>query len=249
MWRKRKDGFMNAIYKFIKYSCIIIFIVLFTPVLGAAQSIGHSIVINAGIPGNNTKDLLARMNKDCLSHLPDLTILMIGTNDMLNNNKYIPLEVYKQNLNKIIDLIQAANSQVLIMNILPVYEPYLLRRHPKEFYKPEGVSCRIKQVNNVIKEIAEEQSVYFLDIYHIFNKVGNVGLDQNSLIQNRANSKRRDGVHPTMDGYRVLAVTLYTMILNKKIPHHRIVCFGDSITFGSGSPISYPEYLVALLNN
>lgn len=233
----------------IKRLCVIIFVVLHVPFLTVAQTPAQSIVINAGISGNNTEDLLARIDKDCLSYKPDLTILMVGTNDMLNDNKYIPIKQYIKNLNEVIDLVKATKSHLLIMNILPVYSPYLLSRHPKEFYEPDGVPERIKQVNNVIKEVAEEQNIYFLDIHHIFKTAGNIGLDKNSLIQNKMNSDRTDGVHPTADGYRVIAVALYTMIKSIGIAHKKVICFGDSITFGFGSKTSYPDYLKVLLND
>ena len=213
-----------------------------------AQEPTEPFVINAGIGGNNTKDLLERIDKDCLAYHPDLTVLMIGTNDM-NSMKYIPIDQYEKNLRKIIDLIMKSKSQVLLMNILPNYEPYLLTRHPRKFYGEEGPSGRMAEVNKVIKKVALEKKVYFLNMHHIFNKVGNIGLDKRSLIQNQANSNNTDGLHPTPDGYRLMGIVVYEYIMNKNLPHKRIVCFGDSITNGDGSidKESYPAYLKKLL--
>ena len=214
-----------------------------------AQQSDKPVVINAGIGGNNTKDLLERIDKDCLAYKPDLTILMVGTNDM-NSMKYIPIDQYEKNLRKIIDLILKSKSQVLLMNILPNYEPYLLTRHPRKFYGEEGPSGRMAQVNKVIKKVALEKKVYFLNMHHIFNKVGNIGLDKSSLIQNQANSNNTDGLHPTPEGYRVMGIVVYEYIMNKKLPHQKVVCFGDSITYGDGSidKESYPAHLKKLLS-
>lgn len=214
-----------------------------------ARQSSQPLVINSGIGGNNTKDLLKRIDKDCSGYKPDLTVLMIGTNDM-NSMKYIPRKEYEKNLRKIIGLIVKAKSQVLLMNILPNYEPYLLTRHPRKFYEPEGPSGRLAQVNKVIKKVASDKKVYFLDIHHIFKKAGNIGLDKNSLIQNEANSNKTDGVHPTPEGYRIMGMLVYAYIMNKKLPHNRIVCLGDSITHGDGSidKESYPAYLKKLLS-
>lgn len=96
--------------------------------------------INSGIGGNNTIDLLERLQVDCLAHQPRLTILMIGTNDM-NSKKHVPLETYEQNLSKIITPIVKSGSKLLLMTILPAYEPYLFTRHEASFYDPEGVSA------------------------------------------------------------------------------------------------------------
>lgn len=205
----------------------------------------ESIIINAGIGGNNTEDLLQRTDQDCLSHHPDLTILMIGTNDM-NSRKYIPLPAYEKNLREIVSKIK---GRILLMSILPAYEPYLYTRHPQSFYAPEGHSGRKQQVNEVIKKVAADNKQSFLDMDHIFQRIGNIGLDEDSLIQNEANSKKTDGIHPTHEGYRTMAVAIFEYIVQQQLPTGRIVCFGDSITFGDGGTEgkSYPAYLKRLL--
>lgn len=217
----------------------------FSPAISPA---GGATVFNAGIGGNNTVDLLQRMDKDCLSHQPDLTILMVGTNDM-NSRKYIALPEFEANLRKIVGQLVAAKSRVLLMTILPVYEPYLFTRHPRAFYEPEGHAGRKKKVNDVIRKIAADYRQELLDMGFIFQQVGNVGEEEDSLIQNVRNSKEEDGVHPTPAGYRTMAVALYEYIIQRKLPHNRVVCFGDSITLGDGGMEgnSYPAYLKKLL--
>lgn len=205
-------------------------------------------IINAGVGGNNTVDLLARIEKDCLAHKPDFTILMIGTNDM-NSRKHVPLAEFDQNLRKIIGQITNSGSEVLLMTILPGYEPYLYTRHQKSFYEPEGYQARKEKVNAVIKKAADELKLHFLDLHHIFEKVGNIGEAPDSLIQNVANSKKDDGIHPTADGYRTIAVAVYEKLLTIQSPRQRLVCFGDSITNGGGGVEgnSYPARLKKLL--
>jgi lysophospholipase L1-like esterase len=205
-------------------------------------------VKNAGIGGNNTVDLLKRVQRDCINFKPDLTILMIGTNDM-NSVKYVPLEKYKQNLIRLLDIIKSSGSKVLLMNILPFYTPYLLTRHPKAFYGEAGPDGRQAAVNKAIYQIAKQEKVPLLDIHHYFASVGKVGLDKYSLIRNETNSGITDGIHPTLDGYRLMAALVYQRIIMAGLPHKRIVCFGDSITKGDGSITgnSYPAFLKKLL--
>ena len=201
-------------------------------------------VINAGVGGNNTNDLLARMDADCLTHHPDLTILMAGTNDM-NSRKYIPINEYEKNMQKLVNAIRKMKSKIVLMNLLPVYEPYLFMRHKREFYEPEGHQGRLLQMNARIKEITRRNQLTFLNLHHIFTTIGNIGLDASSLIRNEANSKSTDGLHPTGDGYRVIALTVYDHIIYNKLPSKKIVCFGDSITLGAGlaDGANYPAYL------
>ncbi|GAB3418306.1 SGNH/GDSL hydrolase family protein [Niabella aquatica] len=204
--------------------------------------------INKGIGGNNTVDLLNRMDKDCLAYKPQLTILMVGTNDM-NSVKHVPLDTYESNLSIIAGRIVKSGSRLLMMTILPMYEPYLLTRHPGSFYQPEGVAERRKQVNTVIKTVAGQYNAVFLDIGQRFDAIGNVGTDASSLIQNEANANKTDGIHPTANGYRFIALSVFDCIMYHSLPKEQIVCFGDSITKGDGSNDrnSYPGYLNKLL--
>jgi len=207
-----------------------------------------SLVINAGIGGNNTVDMLARIDKDCLSHRPDLTVFMAGTNDM-NSMKHVPLKEYDKNMRNMVKMISNTGSKVLLMTILPAFEPYLYTRHPKTLYDPEGYVARRKAVNEVIAAIAADTGQALLDMGRIFERAGNIGKDKDSLIQNELNSGKTDGVHPTAEGYRLMGVVVYDCIIQQKLPQKRIVCFGDSITHGDGGTEghSYPAYLKKLL--
>ncbi|WP_157273906.1 GDSL-type esterase/lipase family protein [Pedobacter sp. BAL39] len=215
----------------------------------AASERNNDQVINAGIGGNNTVDLLKRIDKDCLMHDPALTILMVGTNDM-NSVKHVPLEQYKTNLETLAKKIRKSGSKLLMMTILPAYEPYLLTRHPAAFYQPEGVTVRRSQVNKVIREVAAKYKAALLDMELRFLAIGKVGTDQDSLIQNEANSNKTDGIHPTANGYRFIGLSVYDYIVDYQLPTSNIVCFGDSITHGDGSidRNSYPAFLNKLLN-
>ena len=70
--------------------------IAFTQNLVSAETVDEKpFIINSGIGGNNTVDLLKRIDKDCLAYKPDLTILMIGTNDM-NSQKHVLLPEYEK---------------------------------------------------------------------------------------------------------------------------------------------------------
>lgn len=216
--------------------------------LGTKNDPASPKIFNAGVGGNNTIDVLARIDADCLANLPELTILMVGTNDM-NSRKYVPIDAYEKNLQQIIDTIKKSGSKILLMNLLPVYEPYLLTRHTASFYKPEGHSSRLLQMNLRIKKTAYRNQLAFLDLHHIFTMIGNIGLDKTSLIKNMANSNLTDGLHPTSEGYRIIALAVFDRIISNNLPHSKIVCLGDSITLGDEAEgHTYPAYLTKLLS-
>ena len=49
-------------------------------------------VVNAGYPGDTTRELLARFDRDVAPHSPDLVILWAGVNDMLYCGHTVPPE-------------------------------------------------------------------------------------------------------------------------------------------------------------
>ncbi len=211
--------------------------------------INDTFVINAGIAGHNTRQLLQRLEKDCLSHQPELTILLAGTNDSLNSGNAVPPDEYAANMTELVKRIQDCGSQVLLMTLLPFHTPYLLTRHPAAFFGNGGPEKKRTATNAIIEHTAAMRQTALLDVGRLFRQIGNIGTDKSSLLRNEANSQVKDGVHPTADGYRVMALALYDHIRYHLLPTGRIVCFGDSITQGIGvtAEENYPAYLRRLL--
>ena len=209
---------------------------------------GAKLIINAGVGGQNTVDLLQRIDRDCLQHQPNLTLMMVGTNDM-NSVKYVTLGQYEKNLDELARKAMQHGGKLVMMTILPAYEPHLLTRHPAAFYEPEGVAGRRRQVNKVIKMVAIKRKAHLLDLERLFLAIGKIGTDKDSLLQNVANANKTDGIHPTTNGYRLMALAIYDYLLAHQLAKGTIVCFGDSITKGDGSMDgdSYPAYLNKLL--
>jgi lysophospholipase L1-like esterase len=225
---------------------------LFTPVLFPVKFEGLPetkqipevpFVINAGAGGNTTTDMLIRIDRDVSAYRPDLTILMAGTNDGMNSSNHLPLPQYEQNMRTVISKLLSIKSQIILMTILPAYEPYLYIRHDKSFYDPSGYVNKKKEINDLIKQLAIEYQLVFLDMHHIFESIGDIGTAESCWLRNEANSNNTDGVHPTTDGYKVMAVAIYECITVRQLSCKRVVCFGDSITAGG-----YPSYLKRLLN-
>ena len=222
-------------------------------VAASAETVG-STVFNRGVGGNNSANLLARVDAQVVALKPDLVVLMVGTNDMLNSGNSVPLDKYEANLNTLADKITGSGSRLVLMTIPPCHEPLLLTRHPAEFYARRSPGEKIEDANRVIRRIAKERKIPLVDLHRLFDRVGAVGESPESLIRNPANSGASDGVHPTPDGYRMIAVAVYQAICDHDLPTGRVVCFGDSITFGSGASQpgttqgeSYPAWLQRLL--
>jgi len=215
---------------------------------------GEVVVINAGRGGHNSRNLVARLSRDVLAHRPDLVVIMVGTNDVLNHANAVPLDHYRANLLKLVRGIRAARSHVLLLTIPPCHEPYLLKRHPAEFYKPDGPAGCIRKANATIAKVAKGTRTPLVDVFALFDAKGRVGTTPESWLRNPANSRAEDGVHPTAEGYKAIAEAVAKAIERHRLPHKRVVCFGDSITYGAGvkgagtaTGHTYPACLARLL--
>ncbi|HMI03625.1 MAG TPA: GDSL-type esterase/lipase family protein [Pedobacter sp.] len=212
------------------------------------------VVINAGINGNNTADLLSRVDKDVLKSSPDLVILMVGTNDMLNERNRLNLTEYKNRYQQLINTIKNKSALVL-MTIPPVYSPYIIARQPKTMYSVKGPQSLVDSANKIIKQLAVKNKCLLIDLNQILTACGGAGPEKDNLFQNEANSGINDGVHPTVNGYRVIGTAVYQFVNLLKPLNKTIVCFGDSITYGykmdgqgTVNGNSYPAVLKRLLD-
>jgi len=219
-----------------------------------ANGQADSQILNAGRGGDTTRDLLHRLNAAVLAHRPTLVPLMVGTNDALNHKKAVPVEEYAKNLSELVRRIRASGARVLLFTIPPCCEQYLLQRHPRSAYGPGGPAVAVDAVNRVIREFSRRERIPLVDVGLVFSRLGAVGTTVESLIRNPANSRAADGVHPTARGYKVIAAMAFQAIEASRLPTERVVCFGDSITFGANvkgqgtaTGETYPGQLATLL--
>lgn len=234
---------------------VVVTIIFFLSMLKTNAQTGGVIMSNAGINGNNTEDLLKRLDKDVLSKKPDLVVLMIGTNDMLNVRNMLTLKQYEENYQKLIKQIKKKASLIL-MTIPPVNSEYILQRQNREIYAAASPSEKVDAANVLIRRLVKENKCKLIDLNEILQACGGSGVEKNSLFQNEANWNINDGVHPTVEGYRVIGTAVFQAI-NYLFPGcSNIVCFGDSITFGykmngqgTVNGDSYPAVVNRMINH
>lgn len=237
----------------LKITLLFIFIVMMKPVV-AIEVFPEVDVINAGVNGNNTDDLLLRLKKDVLSKDPQLVILMIGTNDMLNVRNMLAVDHYEKNYKQLITEIKKY-SELILMTIPPVNSDYILLRQDPEIYGKPGPQARVDSANAVIRKLAADNNCGLIDINGIMEACGGSGNDKGSLFRNEVNSGTTDGVHPNVNGYRVMGTAVYQAVHVLYPEIRNIVCFGDSITFGylmkgqgTAGGDSYPAVLKRMMN-
>ena len=222
----------------------------FIPMLLAAQVQ----VFNAGTGGHNTRQGINRISGLLTQYKPTILVIGYGANDAVNSKALVPEQEFKENLVKMISLARENQVHTIVLNACnPCIDSYLAARHKYGDDLPP--SDRIKRYNALIAETAAEQGVVFNDFHAAVMQKGGASENPASLIRNAANSKSRDGLHLTAAGAKLLAETVAEALEGKVKEGDRILCLGDSITYGAAlvgagtvTGETYPAWLKTLIN-
>ena len=140
--------------------------------------------INLGISGNQTKDLVARLDTDFMDIQPDIVSILIGINDTWHHAEqkdWIPNEIFEERYRTVLTAIkEKTNAKIMMM------EPFLIPTEDKAFFR-EDLAPKIE----IIRKLARE----FADIY-----LPTDGLLASAFIGDDPLSYAADGVHPTAKG-------------------------------------------------
>ncbi|MBE6952815.1 MAG: GDSL family lipase [Ruminococcaceae bacterium] len=140
--------------------------------------------IDLGISGDQTKDLVARLQSDFIDVQPDIVSIMIGVNDTWHHaadRSWIPNEVFEERYRTVLKAIkEKTNAKIMII------EPFLIPVEDKLFFR-EDLAPKIE----IIRKLARE----YADAY-----LPTDGLLQSAFIGDDPLSYAADGVHPTAKG-------------------------------------------------
>ncbi|MEO8412909.1 MAG: GDSL-type esterase/lipase family protein [Ginsengibacter sp.] len=142
--------------------------------------------IDRGISGQTTPQMLIRFRQDVIALQPKVVVILAGTNDIAGNTGPSTLEMIEDNLASMAELAKAANIEVILSSVMPVYDyPWKPGLQPAE---------KIITLNKWIKNYALEHDFFYLDYF-------------SSLVDERNGMKAEyspDGVHPNVAGYKVM---------------------------------------------
>jgi lysophospholipase L1-like esterase len=141
---------------------------------------------NRGISGQVTAQMLLRFQEDVVALQPTVMVLKAGINDIAENAGTYDQEKTVNNIKSIVQLAKANKIAVVLCSVLPankfVWRPGL------------APADKVIALNTALQAFAKEAGVYYLDLY-------------SAVVDNQKGMKSayaNDGVHPTIDGYKVL---------------------------------------------
>lgn len=130
--------------------------------LGLRSRFGRKFqIIDSGVCGNNTRDVLARFDRDVALFQPEIVIVTLGGNDCRTDRQSIPEEEYRTNMETI-------GSKIEALNAIPIFQTY----YKMDLQAMDPVRAeRFVRNMEVIREITKEHSWHLVDQYAIFDKV------------------------------------------------------------------------------
>ena len=159
---------------------------------GLAANQIKAVKIPAGVSGNKSDQMLARLKRSVLNEKPDLMLLSCGVNDVWHGARGIPLEEYKKNITEIVERAQSAGVRVCVMTAT------MIREAPANEY-----NRKLAAYNDFLRKLAQEKKCLLADCNDAMRKslaelkAKYPGLQSNILTA--------DGVHMNALGNAVMA--------------------------------------------
>lgn len=162
-------------------------------ITGEMKVINPSIeIINKGIGGNKTTDLLNRIDNDVLSQRPDVVFLLIGINDIwhpFDEGLKADFNKVNENINKIVSILESNNIKVVVVSpfIFPISLHFANLKQVFDEYM-------VTYYENILAN-----NYPFIDMYKVLSSISNVINPE--FITN-------DSVHPSLVGHAIIAKTI-----------------------------------------
>jgi len=163
-------------------------------------------VINSGISGHKSNDMLARFDRDVLAHKPDMVTISVGVNDvwhgfydnhpMGDGPKGVPLPEYRKNVEAMVAAARAANVKIVLLSTTVIYEDLNNRENAK-----------LVGYNAALRDIARKNDALFIDFQKPFQSLIKA---YRATTGGRDNLLTTDGVHMNPEGNKVMAHTILT---------------------------------------
>ena len=135
-------------------------------------------VVDRGISGQITAQMLVRFRQDVIDLRPHAVHIMGGTNDMLHLPGPVNMDEAVSNIRSMAELARAHGMKVIIASVLPASQA--------------GAPVKtVAEINRRLAVLAKAQGYAFVDYYR--------ALDKGDGTMAPADSS--DGVHPTEAGY------------------------------------------------
>ena len=181
--------------------------------------------INKGISGNNSGQILSRLESDCLCYKPDIINLLCGVNDCCYGGEGNTDEVAISNIDTILSKIKEALPETKIILCEPFFmdvrnqdapyenlpnvkceEDFVFSNYPLNTANIEKFSSRMKRIQNALPSLAEKYGCIYVPFQDMFDSLSK---------QVPASYFIWDNIHPTIAGHALMAKRWLEIVAEK----------------------------------
>jgi len=145
------------------------------------------VVLNRGVSGERSDQILKRFERDVLREAPDYVIILAGVNDIYQG---LPASFVQENLDAMYDRAADSGVRVVAATILPYNSA------------SAGESGAIRKVNRWIEGTARHRGLAFCDVHRAVADPASYDRLASTI----------DGDHPDVAGYRAMGAALASAI-------------------------------------
>jgi len=143
--------------------------------------------INAGVGGETTVQMLARFDRDVLSHKPDVVVIEGGVNDLVSMEN-----PNATSIQSMADKASVSGARVVILSVMPADIPYAIWRF-----------------NSDIQRVTSAFGYTYVDLFYPMSVLPDHAYNPELF--------NTDGVHPNAKGYEVMWPPLKAALLKNSV--------------------------------
>ncbi len=157
---------------------------------------------NLGVSGDNSDDLLERLEAECIAREPNVILIAIGTNDSQyvhsKNNHRISLAKFQENLAALMKKTKLFTEKVVFVGLTKVDESKTMPIpwNPIAYYDDEN----IKLYNSAIENFCQKNKILFIPMLDALKK-----------------DDFEDGLHPNSKGHAKMFKRLKSFLEEEKL--------------------------------
>jgi len=159
-------------------------------------------MINAGIGGNTSREGLARMEKDVLSHRPNWVLIEFGGNDATNeSHRHVSRDEFRTNLCTMRDRLRDISAKMALVMFPPVIDAWHSWTSCADIAATGGPDRTVEQYRETTRQLAHSEKLPLADIDAALRTACKNDATETFI--------RSCGVHLTEAGNRVVAKTVF----------------------------------------
>ena len=160
-------------------------------------------IINSGLSGDSASNGLSRLERDVLNYKPDLCVVSYGLNDSCGRN----IELYKKSLSGIFSALKEHGIEFIFLTQNSMctktdcrLKEILFKNISVGFSKIQNDGI-LKQFMEEAKKLCNEYGGQVCDLYPVWEKMSECGVDTTALLANKLN-------HPIREYHYYIAIKL-----------------------------------------